>query len=89
MILSATKATGWLSAPLHHHTSNASTYSVFYFSKPLYCPSLPFSHVYVALLFKGEYLVRNTTNSEQMVYSVILKLHVSAFIGHLQVSTIL
>ena len=40
-------------------------------------------------MIKGEYLVRNTTNSEQMVYSVILKLHVSTFIGHLQVSTIL
>ena len=40
-------------------------------------------------LIKGEYLVKNTTNSEQMVYSAILKLHVSAFIGHLQVSTIL
>ena len=40
-------------------------------------------------LIKGEYLVRNTTNSEQMVYSVILKVHVSALIGHLQVSTVL
>ena len=40
-------------------------------------------------VIKGEYLVRNTTNSEQMVYSVISKLHVSAFIGHLQVSTII
>jgi len=41
------------------------------------------------MLIKGEYLVRNTTNLEQMVYFYDLKLHVSAFIDHLQVSTIL
>jgi len=38
---------------------------------------------------KGEYFVRNTTNIGTDVIFYDLKLHVLAFIGHLQVSTIL
>ena len=41
------------------------------------------------LRVKGEYLVRNTTNIRTDGIFYDLKLHVSAFIGHLQVSTIL
>jgi len=40
-------------------------------------------------LVKREYLVRNTTNIRTDGIFYNLKLHVSAFIGHLQVSTIL
>ena len=48
--------------------------------------SLKFSCYY---LIKGEYLVRNTTNIRTDGIFYDLKLHVSAFIGHHQVSTIL
>ena len=34
-------------------------------------------------------IVKNTTCLEKMLYILKIKLHVSAFIGHLQVSTIL
>ena len=41
------------------------------------------------VLIKGEYLVRNTTNIRTDGIFYDLKLHVSAYIGHFQVSTIL
>ena len=55
---------------------------------------IPLQHLhylaYKLELIKGEYLVgKNTTNIRTDGIFYDLKLHVSAFIGHLQVSTVL
>ena len=54
---------------------------------------IPLQHLhylaYKLELIKGEYLVGHTTNIRTDGIFYDLKLHVSAFIGHLQVSTVL
>ena len=47
------------------------------------------ANLHCVFIIKGEYLVRNTTNIRTDGIFCDLKLHVSAFIGHLQVSTVL